>query len=130
MSINIFGSRSITKPSADKSVDRSVNSKFITLTKNVQTKLDKSGDKMTGTLEMGENTITSSSVPNSDAVLTNKKYVDSKFLILEENMKNKLVSESVLTKLYVDSKLAALEQSLEDKYLSFRKKFRKRVKSE
>ena len=87
MSVNIFGSRFITKPSLNKSVDKSANSKFITLTKNVQTKLDKSGDKMTGTLEMGDNKITSSIIPDSDEVLTNKKYVDSKFLIFEENLK-------------------------------------------
>ena len=85
MSINIFGSRFITNPSVDKSVDKSVNTKFITLSKSVRTKLDKSGDKMTGTLEMGDNKIISSLFPDSDEVLTNKRYVDSKFLILEKN---------------------------------------------
>ena len=72
MSVNIFGFRSSIKR---QSVD---NSKFITLTNNLQAKVDKGGDIMTGSLNMRDNKITSIFIPNADDVLTNKAYVDSK----------------------------------------------------
>ena len=72
MSVNIFGFRSAIK---QRSVD---NSKFISLTKNLQTRVDKGGDIMTGTLTMKDNKITSSFIPDADDVVTNKAYVDSK----------------------------------------------------
>src|SRR2546425_219094 len=90
MSVNVFGSRLKTK----SSFDTSINLKFITLVKNMQTKLDKSGDKMTGTLEMGENKISGLADPASDSDASNKKYVNSK-----------IKADSVLTKLYIDTLL-------------------------
>ena len=90
MSVNVFGSQSKTK----SSFDTSINLKFVTLVKNMQTKLDKSGDKMTGTLEMGENNISGLIDPVSDSDASNKKYVNSK-----------IKADSVLTKLYIDTLL-------------------------
>src|SRR6267154_751662 len=90
MSVNVFGSRFKTK----SSVDTSVYSKFVTLVKNMQTKLDKSGDKMTGTLEMCENKISDLADPVSDNDASNKKYV-----------KSEIKAGSVLTKLYIDTLL-------------------------
>src|SRR3989441_2452307 len=90
MSVNVFGSQSKTK----SSFDTSANLKFIALVKNMQTKLDKSGDKMTGTLEMCENNISGLVDPVSDSDASNKKYVNSK-----------IKADSVLTKLYIDTLL-------------------------
>ena len=90
MSVNVFGSQSKTK----SSFDTSINLKFIALVKNMQTKLDKSGDKMTGTLEMCENNISGLADPASDGDASNKKYVNSK-----------IKADSVLTKLYIDTLL-------------------------
>ena len=70
MSVNIFGFRSTIKPqSAD-------NSKFIMLTKEMQTKVDKAGDKMTGNLDMNNNRLTNirNPVDNQDSVT--KDYLD------------------------------------------------------
>src|SRR6267154_1636085 len=90
MSVNVFGSRFKTK----SSVDTSVYSKFVTLVKNMQTKLDKSGDKMTGTLEMCDNKISDLADPVSDNDASNKKYV-----------KSEIKAGSILTKLYIDTLL-------------------------
>ena len=89
MSVNVFGSRL-----KSKSFDASANLKFIALVKNMQTKLGKSGDKMTGTLEMCENNISGLADPVSDSDASNKKYVNSK-----------IKADSVLTKLYIDTLL-------------------------
>src|SRR6476469_4591818 len=71
MSVNIFGFRSTIKPSVD-------TAKFVTLTRNLQAKVDKGSYIMTGSLNMRDNKITSIFIPNADDVLTNKVYVDSK----------------------------------------------------
>src|SRR5260221_415184 len=75
MSVNIFGSRAGLKTSTNQNY----SSKFISLTQNLQTKVDKNGDSMTGDLNMGKNKVTSEVLPNTDEVLTNRAYVDSKF---------------------------------------------------
>jgi SMC interacting uncharacterized protein involved in chromosome segregation len=90
MSVNVFGSGSKTKSSSDTSA----NSKFIALVKNMQTKLDKSGGKMTGTLEMCENKITNLADPILDSDACNKKYV-----------KSEIKAESIGTKMYIDTLL-------------------------
>ena len=90
MSVNIFGSRSKNKPT----IDSSINSKFITLSKQLQTKVDKTGDTLSGNLCMGDNKITCLADPISDNDATNKMFVDSK-----------LKQESIVTKLYIDTLL-------------------------
>src|SRR6266516_5729877 len=75
MSVNIFGSRAGLK----SSTNQNYNSKFISIMQNLQTKVDKIGDSMSGNLNMGSNKVTCKVIPNADEVLTNRAYVDSKF---------------------------------------------------
>ena len=75
MSVNIFGSRAGLK----SSTHQNYNSKFISIMQNLQTKVDKIGDSMSGNLNMGSNKVTCKVIPNADEVLTNRAYVDSKF---------------------------------------------------
>ena len=91
MSVNIFGSRSKNKPT----IDSSINSKFITLTNQLQTKVDKTGDTLSGNLCMGDNKITCLADPISDNDVTNKMFVESK-----------VRQESTATKLYIDTLLS------------------------
>jgi hypothetical protein len=90
MSINIFGSQYSSEPSSE-------NSKLLSFAKSLQKKVDKNGDFMTGSLNMVSHKITSSFIPDMDETLTNKKYVDSKFVTLSENIQLKADNE------YVDS---------------------------
>src|SRR6476469_3330102 len=69
MSLNIFGFRSTIKPSVD-------NSKFISLAKNLQTKVDKAGDKMTGILDMNNNRLTNMGNPVDKQDSITKDYLD------------------------------------------------------
>lgn len=71
MNVNVFNSS--TKSS---SVSINENEKFVTLTKNLVTKVSKNGDIMKGPLSMGSNKITSSFIPTQDDELINKKYLD------------------------------------------------------
>jgi len=50
---------------------------YTTLDNKINTKLSKAGDTMTGTLNMGANTVTSTSTPSANSDLTNKLYVDT-----------------------------------------------------
>ena len=88
MSVNIFGSQS--RPLTGENN----NAKFISITQNLHTKVDKAGDVMTGDLNMGSNKINCTCIPNADEVLTNKGYVDSKFntisKLIEDNIRSKL----------------------------------------
>jgi hypothetical protein len=52
MSVNKFSSSGI-KPMASNVTKQYVDSKFITLTKNLDAKVNKSGDTMVGDLDMG-----------------------------------------------------------------------------
>ena len=70
MSVNIFGFRSTIKPSVD-------NSKFITLTKAMQTKVDKAGDIMTGNLDMNNNRLINIENPIDNQDCVTKDYFDS-----------------------------------------------------
>src|SRR6476661_6740489 len=70
MSVNIFGFRSIIKPSVD-------NSKFITLTKAIETKVDKAGDKMTGNLDMNNNRLINIGNPVDNQDCVTKDYLDT-----------------------------------------------------
>src|SRR6266516_886286 len=90
MSVNIFGSRSGLKPPTNQNY----NSKFIFLTHSLQTKVDKSGDSMTGNLNMANNKITGVSDPTLDDDVCNKRYLSSV-----------MNSDSITRKLYVDTLL-------------------------
>jgi hypothetical protein len=132
MSVNNFGLHSNnSKPDVSK---KDLDSKFIVLTKNLQTKVDKAGDVMTGDLNMGSNKITCTCIPNADEVLTNKGYVDSKLskagdtMTGELNMngqqiiglKNPTDDDEACNKKYVDLKAAELksESSLKPIYFN------------
>src|SRR6266581_4403973 len=74
MSVNIFGSSGRQSSKIDNTyVDR----KFISLTTNLNSKMDKSGGSFSGNIEMGDNNITISHTPMSDHDVANKKYVDA-----------------------------------------------------
>ena len=57
-------------------LNNSISTLNTTLSNYINTKVSKSGDTMTGTLDMGANKITSSYVPIANNDLTNKAYVD------------------------------------------------------
>jgi len=65
MDTNIFGFRTPYKPSTD-------NSKLMSLSKTLQTKVNKTGDILSGSLNMGSYRITSSFIPDVDEILTKK----------------------------------------------------------
>ena len=48
-----------------------------TLDTKINTKLSKAGDTMTGTLDMGANSVTTTAAPTGNSELTNKAYVDT-----------------------------------------------------
>ena len=75
MPTNIFGySSKLTKVSnTDK---KYIDSKFVTLTKNLQLKVDKNGDSMNGNLDLGNCKIVNLQELVNDEDATNKKYVD------------------------------------------------------
>ena len=75
MPTNIFGSSSkLTKVSnTDKMY---IDSKFVTLTKNVQLKVHKNGDSMYGNLDMGNCKIVNLQEPVNGEDAANKQYVD------------------------------------------------------
>ena len=60
----------------------------MSLTQNLQTKVEKTGDNMTGDLNMGNNKVSYRVIPNADEVLTNKAYVDSKFNTISNSVDN------------------------------------------
>jgi hypothetical protein len=76
MSVNKFGSSSNSNSSKGNN-NKYTDSKFITLTKNLNTKLDKSGDTMSGSLNMGNCKITNLCDPQESNDAANKKYVDA-----------------------------------------------------
>ena len=75
MSVNIFGS-SAGKSSA-KLDTKYVDRKFMTLSINLNTKVNKGGDTLTGDFDFGENKIMSSYIPLTENDLVNKRYVDT-----------------------------------------------------
>jgi hypothetical protein len=105
MAAHISGSILKTKSS---NVDKKyVDSKFITMTRNLQLKINKAGDKMNGELDMCDNLIKNVSMPfdqfdaapkeyidQNDAVAFNKakEYVDQKVLNLKQYMEEKIVN--------------------------------------
>src|SRR5260221_10754540 len=79
MSVNIFGSsgKSATTLGANK---KYVDLKFITLTNNLQLKVDKNGDLMNGSLDMGNYNISSTHIPTNPEDLINKVYGDNSYI--------------------------------------------------
>src|SRR3989454_6052687 len=73
MSVNIFGS-SGNKSSANN--NKYIDSKFITLTKNLNSKLDKSGGNLSEDLNMGTSKISLSHEAEEEHDVPNKKYID------------------------------------------------------
>ena len=72
MSVNIFCS-------SDKSIKNDneyVDQKFITLSTNLNTKISKNGDAMTGSLNTEDNKITSRYIPVNENYLVNTKLVN------------------------------------------------------
>ena len=92
MSVNIFGSSGNKSKFAVTKKD--LDSKFINLTKNLQLKVNKSGDTFSGSLDMTDHKITNLADPISDNDASNKKYV-----------KSEIKNESIITKLYTDTLL-------------------------
>ena len=74
MSVNIFGSSSSNKSNTNN--NKYTDSKFITLTKNLNSKLDKSGGTLSGDLNMGTSKISLSHQAQEEHDVPNKKYVD------------------------------------------------------
>src|SRR6266581_7620624 len=73
MSVNIFGSSGRQSSKID---NKYVDGKFITLTTNLNSKMDKSGGNFTGDIHMADKNITISHVPTADFDVINKKYFD------------------------------------------------------
>ena len=88
MSVNIFGFRTKNIP-PNQSL---TNSKFIIHSNQLQTKVNKIGDTLSGNLNVGGNKITNLTDPISDNDAANKGFVDSR-----------VKQESINTKLYVDT---------------------------
>src|ERR1043165_3118832 len=99
MSVSIFGS-SVSKTNTAKNY---VDSRFISLIKNVNTKLDKGGDSMQGMLNMNNFNICCLGDPEEEKDAVNKKYVDK--LLETKRGKSEILSitQDVATKSYVDS---------------------------
>src|SRR6266536_852915 len=99
MSVSIFGSssKSDKTPGVSK---KYVDSKFITLTFDFKSNVNKAGDVMNESLNMGANKITSSYLPKEGIDLINKGYVDNKFVSntnyghLRNYVDNKFVNKS------------------------------------
>ena len=79
MSANIFGSsgKSDKTPGVNK---KYVDSKFITLTRNLELKVNKAGDLMSGSLDMGNFRISSTHIPTNPEDLINKVYGDNSYI--------------------------------------------------
>lgn len=74
MSVNIFGSQQNNRESSKQQI----NSKFISLSRLLQTKVNKSGDILEGELNMNNNKITNVACPSDNLDAVNKNYVDNK----------------------------------------------------
>jgi hypothetical protein len=89
MSVNIFGSSGGGRLSSN--VDKKyVDQKFATLSTNLATKVNKSGDAMSGNLEMGGNKISNVAEPTHNLDVVSKQNVDEKFLTLSNNLATKV----------------------------------------
>ena len=93
MSVNVFGLSGNNKLKSTVS-KKNFDSKFINLTKNLQFKVNKSGDTLSGNLNMGNHKITDLGYPIADTDGVNKKFVTSE-----------IKADSIKTKSYIDTLL-------------------------
>jgi hypothetical protein len=92
MSVNVYGlSGNKSKSNVTK---KDLDSKFINLTKNIQLKVDKNGDALSGNLSMEDHKITYLGDPVDDRDATNKTFVMSE-----------IKANSIVTKVYIDTLL-------------------------
>src|SRR5260221_12238552 len=79
MSANIFGfsGKSATTLGVNK---KYVDSKFITLTRNLQSKVNTDGDVMNRSLDIGNYRISSTHIPTNPEDLINKGYGDNNYI--------------------------------------------------
>ena len=112
MSVSIFGSSS-SKSNNNNNTKNYVDSKFISLIKNVNAKVDKSGDSMNGNLDMGNSKITNLHDPEVNNDAANKKYVDGSDTLVriyvdqrELVAKTYTVLRETETKIYVNEREA------------------------
>lgn len=86
MSVNIFGSYGKSNSDIPASQKNYIDSKFISMLKHLQFKLDKVGDKMQGELDMGGNRVVNLADPNEDGDGVNKKYLTEVLNIVDERI--------------------------------------------
>src|SRR2546426_7458880 len=98
MSVNIFGSSSSNKSNTNH--NKYADSKFITLTKNLNSKLDKSGGTLSGDINMGTSKITLSLKAEEEHDVPNKKYIDGVIFQTVSNNGQSIIdlSKNVVTK--------------------------------
>src|SRR6266536_5218411 len=80
MSVNIFGSSGKSATTTLGVNKKYVDSKFISLTRNIELKVNKAGDVMNGILDMGDYKISSSHTPTNPEDLINKGYGDNNYI--------------------------------------------------
>ena len=118
MSVNKFG---LNDDRSDIASNKYVDSKFITLTKHMQSKADKAGDILTGDLNMGSNSITNLKDPVNDNDAVNKKIVDQRLNLMNEYLNNvscPINPKDVVNKMYVDEKLRSMTENVDIKIRS------------
>jgi hypothetical protein len=119
MSVNIFGSGSKSSRGVSSIDKKYVDSKFIALTRILETKLDKSGGILTGTTDVNNNRILNVKSPQETTDAVNMGYVDGLMrnvlkypLIHDLHVSNKRIHfvgdpinpQDAVNKRYVDSK--------------------------
>src|ERR1044072_7265371 len=85
MPVDIFGS-SDKKSNNSNAGRKYIDSKFITLTQNLNTKLDKNGGVLSGDLVVDGARILNLSEPTHEGEVANKKYVDLRFNTVVTNL--------------------------------------------
>ena len=80
MSVNIFGSSGGDRNVSSRVSKTYIDQKFITLSTNLNVKVNKSGDTMTGPLNMGDHKVVSNYTPLHDGDLINKRYGDLSYI--------------------------------------------------
>lgn len=139
MSVDIFGASGKKSNSTNISAD----SRFVTLTKNLNTKLDKGGDTMKGDLNMNHFKIYNLQDPVEEQSAVNKKYVDKLISqvvgsnaatgnpvpnnseeaakiyidIRETDIRNYVDSREAITRTYTDNRLAETRYYVDHKHV-------------
>jgi F5/8 type C domain len=99
MSVNIFGASAestlLSSMKASGVTKNYIDSKFITLTNNLATKVNRSGDKMIGDLNMGGHGLCDVKDPVNDNDVANKKFVLEKEETLQQFINKLFIKNSV-----------------------------------